>query len=89
MGKRQGRCDTFAAIGPWHVRADVIPDPQALDMWHEAEGRRHQSGNTRTMILGVAEPVSYVSHIMSLQSGELVSTGTPPGVGLGQKPAPI
>jgi 2-keto-4-pentenoate hydratase/2-oxohepta-3-ene-1,7-dioic acid hydratase in catechol pathway len=82
-------CDTFAPIGPWLVTADEIPDPQALDLWLEVDGRRYQSGNTRTMIFGVAELVSYTSQFMSLQSGDLISTGTPPGVGLGQKPAPV
>jgi 2-keto-4-pentenoate hydratase/2-oxohepta-3-ene-1,7-dioic acid hydratase in catechol pathway len=79
-------CDTFAPIGPWLVTADEIPDPQNLDLWLEVDGRRFQSGNTRTMVFGVAHLVSYISQFMSLQSGDLISTGTPPGVGLGQKP---
>jgi len=79
-------CDTFAPIGPWLVTADEIPDPQNLDLWLEVDGRRYQHGNTRTMIFGVAHLVSYISQFMSLQSGDIISTGTPPGVGLGQKP---
>jgi 2-keto-4-pentenoate hydratase/2-oxohepta-3-ene-1,7-dioic acid hydratase in catechol pathway len=79
-------CDTFAPIGPWLVTADEIPDPQNLNLWLEVDGKRFQSGNTRTMIFGVAHLVSYISQFMSLQSGDLISTGTPPGVGLGQKP---
>lgn len=79
-------CDTFGPIGPWLVTADEVPDPQALDLWLEVDGRRYQSGNTRTMVFGVAHLVSYLSGFMSLQPGDLISTGTPPGVGLGQKP---
>ena len=79
-------CDTFAPIGPWLVTADEIADPQALDLWLEVDGHRYQSGNTRTMIFGVAYLVSYISQFMSLRSGDIISTGTPPGVGLGQKP---
>lgn len=79
-------CDTFAPIGPWLVTADEIADPQALDLWLEVDGHRYQSGNTRTMIFGVAYLVSYISQFMSLLSGDIISTGTPPGVGLGQKP---
>lgn len=79
-------CDTFAPIGPWLVTADEIPDPQNLDMWLEVDGRRFQNGNTRTMVFGVAHLVSYISQFMSLQSGDIISTGTPPGVGNGQKP---
>jgi ureidoglycolate lyase/2,4-diketo-3-deoxy-L-fuconate hydrolase len=82
-------CDTFAPIGPWLVTADEIPDPQALDMWLDVDGKRYQNGNTRTMIFGVAHLVSYISQFMSLQTGDLIATGTPPGVGLGQKPAPV
>jgi len=80
-------CDTFAPIGPWLVTADEVPDPQALDMWLEVDGMRMQTGNTRTMIFGVAHLVSYISHFMSLRSGDLIATGTPPGVGMGYKPA--
>jgi 2-keto-4-pentenoate hydratase/2-oxohepta-3-ene-1,7-dioic acid hydratase in catechol pathway len=79
-------CDTFAPIGPWLVTVDEVPDPQSLDLWLEVDGHRFQNGNTRTMIFGVAHLVSYISQFMSLQSGDIISTGTPPGVGLGQKP---
>jgi 2-keto-4-pentenoate hydratase/2-oxohepta-3-ene-1,7-dioic acid hydratase in catechol pathway len=79
-------CDTFAPIGPWLVTADEVPDPQALDLWLEVDGHRYQNGNTRTMIFGVAHLVSYISHFMSLRSGDVIATGTPPGVGMGQKP---
>jgi ureidoglycolate lyase/2,4-diketo-3-deoxy-L-fuconate hydrolase len=65
---------------------DEIADPQQLDMWLEVDGRRYQTGNTRTMVFGVTHLVSYISQFMSLQSGDIISTGTPPGVGLGQKP---
>jgi ureidoglycolate lyase len=81
--------DTFAPIGPWLVTRDEVPDPQQLDLWLEVDGHRYQSGNTRTMIFGVAKLVSYLSHCMSLQSGDVISTGTPPGVGMGVKPAPV
>jgi 2-keto-4-pentenoate hydratase/2-oxohepta-3-ene-1,7-dioic acid hydratase in catechol pathway len=79
-------CDTFAPLGPWLVTANEIPDPQNLDLWLEVDGCRFQNGNTRTMIFGVAYLVSYISQFMTLQSGDVISTGTPPGVGLGQKP---
>ena len=79
-------CDTFGPIGPWLVTADEVPDPQQLDLWLEVDGRRYQNGNTRTMVFGVAQIVSYLSKFMSLQPGDIISTGTPPGVGLGQKP---
>jgi 2,4-diketo-3-deoxy-L-fuconate hydrolase len=79
-------CDTFGPIGPWLVTADEIPDPQALHMWLEVDGRRFQNGNTSTMVYQVAFLVSYLSRFMSLQSGDVISTGTPPGVGMGQKP---
>ncbi|MCW5235812.1 ureidoglycolate lyase [Verminephrobacter eiseniae] len=79
-------CDTFGPIGPWLVTADEVPDPQALDLWLEVDGRRFQNGNTRTMVFGVAQLISHLSQCMSLQPGDLISTGTPPGVGLGQKP---
>lgn len=81
--------DTFGPIGPYLVTADEIPDPQALDMWLDVNGRRMQSGNTRTMIFGVASLVSYISRIMTLLPGDVITTGTPPGVGMGQKPEPI
>src|SRR5271166_3308241 len=78
--------DTFGPIGPWLVTADEIPDPQNLDMWLEVDGHRYQNGNTRTMVFDVAYLVSYLSRFMSLQPGDVISTGTPPGVGHGQKP---
>jgi len=79
-------CDTFAPIGPWLVTRDEIADPQNLDMWLEVNGHRYQNGSTRTMVFGVATLVSYISQFMTLQPGDVISTGTPPGVGLGQKP---
>ncbi|MDE2121886.1 MAG: ureidoglycolate lyase [Betaproteobacteria bacterium] len=82
-------CDTFGPIGPWLVTRDEIPDPQSLDLWLEVDGRRFQNGNTRTMIFDVATIVSYVSQFMSLQPGDIISTGTPPGVGMGQRPDPV
>ena len=78
--------DTFGPIGPWLVTADEVPDPQALDLWLEVDGHRFQNGNTRTMVFQVAQLVSHLSRFMSLQPGDIISTGTPPGVGLGQKP---
>jgi len=78
--------DTFGPIGPWLVTADEIPDPQNLNMWLEVDGHRYQNGSTRTMIFGVRQLVSYVSRFMSLQPGDIISTGTPPGVGMGRKP---
>jgi len=78
--------DTFGPIGPWLVTADEVPDPQALNLWLEVDGHRFQDGNTRTMVFGVKQLVSYLSRFMSLQPGDVISTGTPPGVGLGQKP---
>jgi 2-keto-4-pentenoate hydratase/2-oxohepta-3-ene-1,7-dioic acid hydratase in catechol pathway len=82
-------CDTFGPVGPWVVTADEVGDPQDLDMWLDLNGQRMQTGNTRTMIFGVAEIVSYVSQFMTLEPGDLITTGTPPGVGLGQKPEPF
>jgi 2,4-didehydro-3-deoxy-L-rhamnonate hydrolase len=79
-------CDTFGPIGPWLVTADEVPDPQALSLWLEVDGHRYQDGNTRTMVFGVAQLVAHLSQFMSLQPGDVISTGTPPGVGLGQKP---
>jgi 2-keto-4-pentenoate hydratase/2-oxohepta-3-ene-1,7-dioic acid hydratase in catechol pathway len=78
--------DTFGPIGPWLVTPDEVPDPQNLDMWLEVDGHRYQSGSTQTMVFGVAFLISYVSRFMSLQSGDIISTGTPPGVGFGLKP---
>lgn len=82
-------CDTFGPIGPWLVTADEVGDPQILDMWLDVNGRRMQAGNTRTMIFGVAELVAYLSRFMTLHAGDVITTGTPPGVGLGQKPEPV
>ncbi len=79
-------CDTFAPIGPWLVTRDEVADPQNLDMWLEVNGHRYQNGSTRTMVFGVTTLVSYISQFMTLQPGDVISTGTPPGVGLGQKP---
>ena len=79
-------CDTFAPLGPWLVTRDEIPDPQNVSMWLEVNGHRYQDGNTRTMIFDVATLVSHISRYMALLPGDVVSTGTPPGVGLGQKP---
>jgi 2-keto-4-pentenoate hydratase/2-oxohepta-3-ene-1,7-dioic acid hydratase in catechol pathway len=81
-------CDTFGPVGPWLVTPDAIPDPQALPMWCEVNGQRMQNGNTRTMIFGVANLVSYLSRFMTLEPGDLIATGTPPGVGMGKKPQP-
>jgi 2-keto-4-pentenoate hydratase/2-oxohepta-3-ene-1,7-dioic acid hydratase in catechol pathway len=78
--------DTFGPIGPWLVTAEEVPDPQALRLWLEVDGHRYQDGSTRTMVFGVAHLVSYLSQFMSLDPGDIISTGTPPGVGLGQKP---
>ena len=78
--------DTFAPIGPWLVTRDEVPDPQNLAMWLEVDGHRYQNGNTSTMVFGVASLVSYISRFMTLMPGDILSTGTPPGVGLGQKP---
>ncbi len=82
-------CDTFGPIGPWLVTADEIPDPNALNLWLEVDGKRYQDGNTRTMIFKVPYIISYLSRFMSLQPGDVISTGTPPGVGMGQKPQPV
>lgn len=79
-------CDTFGPIGPWLVTRDEVPHPQRLDLWLDLNGRRMQTGNTRTMIFSVARLVSYVSQFMTLMPGDVITTGTPPGVGLGMKP---
>ena len=79
-------CDTFGPIGPWLVTTDEITNVQKLDMWLDVNGQRMQTGNTRTMIFNVAKLVSYVSHFMTLVPGDIITTGTPPGVGLGMKP---
>lgn len=82
-------CDTFGPIGPWLVTTDEIRDPQNLDMWLDVNGLRMQKGNTRTMIFGVAKLVSYCSQYMTLLPGDIITTGTPPGVGMGMKPDPV
>jgi 2-keto-4-pentenoate hydratase/2-oxohepta-3-ene-1,7-dioic acid hydratase in catechol pathway len=78
--------DTFGPIGPWLVTADEVADPQSLNLWLEVDGHQYQDGSTATMVFGVAHLISYLSRFMSLQPGDIISTGTPPGVGLGQKP---
>ena len=82
-------CDTFGPIGPWLVTRDEVGDPQNLGMWLDVDGHRYQNGSTKTMIFGVANVVSYVSQFMSLQPGDIITTGTPPGVGMGIKPNPV
>ncbi len=79
-------CDSFGPLGPWLVTPDEVPDPQALALWLELDGTRVQNGNTATMVYPVAFLISYLSRFMSLQSGDVISTGTPPGVGMGHKP---
>ena len=78
--------DTFGPIGPWLVTADEVPDPQDLRLWLEVDGKRFQDGSTKTMVFGVAHLISYLSRFMTLHPGDIISTGTPPGVGRGQKP---
>jgi 2-keto-4-pentenoate hydratase/2-oxohepta-3-ene-1,7-dioic acid hydratase in catechol pathway len=82
-------CDTFGPMGPWLVTKDEVADPHQLDLWLEVDGKRYQNGNTRTMIFQIPKLVSYLSQFMSLQPGDVISTGTPPGVGLGIKPEPV
>ena len=79
-------CDTFGPIGPWLVTKDEIPDPQALNLWLDIDGAPMQRGNSATMVFGVATLVSYVSQFMTLEPGDIIATGTPPGVGMGRKP---
>ena len=79
-------CDTFAPLGPWLVTKDEVADVQDLSMWLEVDGKRYQNGSTSTMVFGVAKLVSYLSQFMTLLPGDVISTGTPPGVGLGLKP---
>ena len=79
-------CDTFGPVGPWLVTTDEITDPQVLDMWLDVNGEKRQRGNTRTMIYNVQTLVSYVSQFMTLLPGDIITTGTPPGVALGMKP---
>ena len=92
QAERQGQwtkgksADTFGPTGPWLVTTDEVTDPQALPMWLKVNGHRYQNGSTATMIYGVGYLVAYLSQFMSLQPGDIISTGTPPGVGLGQKP---
>jgi 2-keto-4-pentenoate hydratase/2-oxohepta-3-ene-1,7-dioic acid hydratase in catechol pathway len=82
-------CDTFGPTGPWLVTKDEVPDPQALTMWLDVDGVRRQNGSTATMIFGVRQLVSYISHFITLHPGDIISTGTPPGVGMGIKPEPV
>ena len=81
--------DTFGPLGPWLVTRDEVGDPQALSLWLDLNGKRMQAGSTSTMIFGVAKVISYLSQMMSLHPGDIISTGTPPGVGMGIKPAPV
>ncbi|MCI0997671.1 ureidoglycolate lyase [Pseudomonas corrugata] len=81
--------DTFGPLGPWLVTRDEIDDPHDLDLWLEVDGHRYQNGNTRTLIFSVPQLIAYLSRCMSLQPGDVISTGTPPGVGLGIKPQPV
>jgi 2-keto-4-pentenoate hydratase/2-oxohepta-3-ene-1,7-dioic acid hydratase in catechol pathway len=81
--------DTFGPTGPWMVTKDEVKDPQNLKMWLDVDGKRMQDGSTKTMIFGVQHVVSYVSHFITLHAGDIIATGTPPGVGLGKKPKPI
>lgn len=78
--------DTFGPMGPWMVTRDEVPDPQNLSMWLEVDGHRFQDGTTKTMVFGVAHLVHHISQFMTLEAGDIISTGTPPGVGMGQKP---
>jgi len=82
-------CDTFGPTGPWLVTKDEVPDVQNLDMWLDVDGQPMQRGSTKTMVFGVAKLVSYVSQFWTLHPGDIISTGTPPGVGMGKKPEPI
>jgi 2-keto-4-pentenoate hydratase/2-oxohepta-3-ene-1,7-dioic acid hydratase in catechol pathway len=79
-------CDTFGPVGPWLVTADEVPDPQALPLWLDLNDEPCQRGSTATMVFGVAQLVAYISRFMTLEPGDLITTGTPPGVGLGMKP---
>jgi ureidoglycolate lyase len=82
-------CDTFGPTGPWMVTKDEVRDPQSLALWTEVNGKRYQNGTTKTMIFGVVKLVSYVSHFITLYPGDVIATGTPPGVGQGVKPQPV
>jgi 2-keto-4-pentenoate hydratase/2-oxohepta-3-ene-1,7-dioic acid hydratase in catechol pathway len=79
-------CDSFAPLGPWLVTKDEVADPQSLKLWTEVNGVRRQDGSTRTMIFDVRTLVSYISHFMTLLPGDVIATGTPPGVAMGMKP---
>src|SRR5438309_6770536 len=81
--------DTAGPVGPWLVTSDEIRDPQSLDMLLEVNDKKMQSGNTRTMVFSVAKIISHVSHYMTLLPGDIIATGTPPGVGMGIKPTPV
>jgi len=87
--KKGKSCDTFGPLGPWLVTTDEIPDPQNLSMWLDVNGERMQEGNTRTMIFPVRRIISYVSEYMTLVPGDIIATGTPPGVGMGKRPRPV
>jgi 2,4-diketo-3-deoxy-L-fuconate hydrolase len=82
-------CDTFGPVGPWMVTSDEVGDPQALGMWLDVNGQRKQDGSSKTMIFPISKLVSYISEFMTLEPGDLITTGTPPGVGMGQKPEPV
>jgi 2,4-diketo-3-deoxy-L-fuconate hydrolase len=82
-------CDTFGPVGPWLVTPDELRDPQNVDLWLDVNGVRRQTGNTRTMIFTVANLIAYVSRFMTLEPGDILTTGTPPGVGAGIKPNPV
>jgi ureidoglycolate lyase len=82
-------CDTFGPTGPWMVTKDEVPDPQNLALWTEVNGKKMQNGSTKTMVFGVRQLVSYVSHFITLHAGDVIATGTPPGVALGMKPHPV
>ena len=82
-------CDTFGPVGPWLVTSDEVGDPQNLGMWLDVNGARKQDGSSKTMIFPISKLVSYISEFMTLEPGDLITTGTPPGVGMGQKPSPV
>ena len=82
-------CDTFGPTGPWMVTRDEVPDPQNLRLWCEVDGKRMQDGTTKTMIFDCRKLVTYISHFITLHPGDIISTGTPPGVGAGKKPEPV
>jgi 2-keto-4-pentenoate hydratase/2-oxohepta-3-ene-1,7-dioic acid hydratase in catechol pathway len=82
-------CDTFGPVGPWMVTSDEVGDPQNLSMWLDVNGQRKQDGSSKTMIFPIGKLVSYISEFMTLEPGDLITTGTPPGVGMGQKPEPV